>query len=70
MLRNSTEEIAGIKNVIDFLSEKVDEPMHATKEISAIPSLVTKLQAVIAAKDKQLESLEETIDKLEQYSRR
>ena len=38
MLRNSTEEIAGIKNVIDFLSEKVDEPMHATKEISVIPS--------------------------------
>ena len=34
MPSNSSENIASIKNSIEFLSEKVDEPMHAKKEIS------------------------------------
>ena len=44
--------------------------MQAKKEISEILSLVTKLQAIIAANDKQIECLEEKDDELEQYSRR
>ena len=59
MPRNSSEDFASIKNSIDFLSEKVDELMHAEKEISEILLLVTKLQAIIAAKDKHIECLEE-----------
>ena len=70
MSRNSSEDFASIKNSIDFLSEKLDEYMHAKKEISEILSLVTKLQVIIAAKDKQIECLEEKVDELEQYSRR
>ena len=57
MPRISSEDFVGMKNSIDFLSEKVDEIMHANKEISEIISLVTKLQAMIAAKDKQIECL-------------
>ena len=34
MPRNSSDDFASIKNSIDFLSEKVDELMHAKKEIS------------------------------------
>ena len=40
------------------------------KEISEMLSLVTKLQAIIAAKYKQIECHEEKVDELEQYSRR
>ena len=70
MPRNSSDDFTSIKNSIDFLSEKVDELMHAKKEISEILLLVTKFQAIIAAKDKQIECLEEKVEYLEQYSRR
>ena len=49
MPHNSSDDFTSIKNSIDFLSEKVDELMHAKKEISEILSLVTKFQAIIAA---------------------
>ena len=70
MPRNSSDDFASIKNSIDFLSEKVDELMHAKKEISEILLLVTKFQAIIAEKYKQIECLEEKVKELEQYSRR
>ena len=70
MPRNSSDDFASIKNLIDFLSEKVDELMHAKKEITEILLLVTKFQAIIAEKDKQIECLEEKVEELEQYSRR
>ena len=70
MPRNSSDDFASIKNSIDFLNEKVDKLMHAKKEISEIILLVTKFQAIIAEKDKQIECLEEKVEELEQYSRR
>ena len=70
MPRNSSDDFASIKNLIDFFSEKVDELMHAKKEINKIVLLVTKFQTIIAAKDKQIECLEEKVEELEQYSRR
>ena len=44
--------------------------MHAKKQMNEILHLVTKLQAIITARDKQIESLFEEIDDLKQHTRR
>ena len=59
-----------MQNSLDFLNEKVDDLFHMKKEITEILSLVTNLQAIIMAKDKQIESLQSRIEDLGQYTRK
>ena len=61
---NSSKDIAGMRNSLNYLSEKVDDLIHMTNEIIEILSLVTSRQGIIMANDKQVESLENRIENL------
>ena len=53
MPRNS-DNIASIKQSIDYLSGKIDELSTIKHDVSQILSLVNKLQSMITEKDKQI----------------
>ena len=57
MSRNSSEDIIGMRNSLDYLSVKVDDLNHMKNVKQEILSLVTNLQTMIMAKVKQIESL-------------
>ena len=59
-----------MRNSHNYLSKKDHDPIHMKKEITKILSLVTSHQAITMVKDKQIESLENKIKNLEQYTRK
>ena len=70
MPQNSSEDNTGMKNSLDYLSEKEHDLIHMKKEITKSLSLVTSHQAIIMVKDKHFESFENNVNDLEQNTRK
>ena len=69
MPRFGTEYLSSIKTAIEIMSGKIDELYNVKSDTSQIQKMVGKLQSLVELKDKQIETLEQRIDDLEQYSR-
>ena len=52
------------------MSEKIDDLCNSKCKMSQILSLLTKLQPTIEAKDKQIQTLGDRVEQLEQYLRK
>ena len=65
----ATDDMADLKESIEFISAKLDELLPIRKEISRVLKAVEKLERDSAEKDKKIKAIESRLDNIDQHNR-
>ena len=65
----ATDDMADLKESIEFISAKLDELLPIRKEISCVLKAVEKLERDSAEKDKKIKPIESRLDNIDQHNR-